>query len=382
MSEFNIQNSAVPAEQTIAAQVQLPPAQSQTATPVSVPDFAPLAYLYGEPSATALLRSEPSDFIVDEELSFTPTGAGEHMLLLVEKIGQNTQYVAKQIAAAAGLKARLVSYAGLKDRHAVTRQWFCLPVPIKQELHYQDWNIEGVRILDTIRHQRRLKLGSIKQNHFKLRLRSVSDKAAVEQRLALITQGVPNYYGEQRFGHFGGNLLLAAKLFAGHSIPDRQLRGLALSASRSMLFNQQLSARVTAKLFDQLLPGSVVQLDGSGSVFCVETVDEAIKQRLVEGDIHPTAVLPGIGKVLESGEALAWQLTQLAPFAHWVQALCDLNVNTERRAARLVPKALSYQWQADTLELQFALPTGCFATSVLRELVKYQDVSRDFSSLE
>lgn len=358
------------------------PVTTAVNAPVVVPDFAPLAYLYGEPSATALLRSEPSDFIVDEELSFTPTGAGEHMLLLVEKIGQNTQYVAKQIAAAAGLKARLVSYAGLKDRHAVTRQWFCLPVPIKQELHYQDWNIEGVRILDTIRHQRRLKLGSIKQNHFKLRLRSVSNKAEVEKRLALITQGVPNYYGEQRFGHSGGNLLLAAKLFAGHSIPDRQLRGLALSASRSMLFNQQLSARVTQQLFDQLLPGSVVQLDGSGSVFSVEVADDAILQRLSEGDIHPTAVLPGIGKVLESGEALAWQQQQLAPFAHWVQALCDLNVNTERRAARLKPKALSYQWQADTLELQFALPTGCFATSVLRELVKYQDVSRDFSSLE
>ncbi len=355
---------------------------AEVAAPVIVPEFSPLAYLYGEPAATALLRSEPSDFVVDEELSFTPTGAGEHMLLLVEKIGQNTQYVAKQIAAAAGLKARLVSYAGLKDRHAVTRQWFCLPVPIKQELNYQHWNIEGVRILKTVRHQRRLKIGSIKQNHFQLRLRSVSDKAEVEKRLALITKGVPNYYGEQRFGHDGGNLKLAAKLFAGHSIPDRQLRGLALSASRSMLFNQQVSARVQQGIFDQLLPGSVVQLDGSGSVFHVEHVDQAILQRLMEADIHPTAVLPGIGKVLESGEALKWQQAQLAPFAHWVQALCNLNVNTERRATRLKPKTLSYQWQGDDLELQFALPTGCFATSVLRELVRYQDVSRDFSSLE
>ncbi len=357
-------------------------ATTAVAAAVIVPEFSPLAYLYGEPAATALLRSEPSDFVVDEELSFTPTGAGEHMLLLVEKIGQNTQYVAKQIAAAAGLKARLVSYAGLKDRHAVTRQWFCLPVPIKQELNYQHWNIEGVRILKTVRHQRRLKIGSIKQNHFQLRLRSVSDKAEVEKRLALITQGVPNYYGEQRFGHDGGNLKLAAKLFAGHSIPDRQLRGLALSASRSMLFNQQVSARVQQGIFDQLLPGSVVQLDGSGSVFHVEHVDQAILQRLMEADIHPTAVLPGIGKVLESGEALEWQQAQLAPFAHWVQALCNLNVNTERRATRLKPKTLSYQWQGDDLELQFALPTGCFATSVLRELVRYQDVSRDFSSLE
>jgi tRNA pseudouridine13 synthase len=356
--------------------------QEQQSNRAQAPDFPPVAYLYGEPQATANLRTQADDFIVDEELSFTPTGHGEHLLLLVEKIGQNTQYVAKQIAAAAGLKARLVSYAGLKDRHAVTRQWFCLPVPIKQELHYQDWNIEGVRILQTMRHQRRLKLGSIKQNHFQLKLRKISDKAEVESKLQQIVQGVPNYYGEQRFGHFGGNLQLAARLFAGESIPDRQLRGLALSASRSMLFNQQVSARVQQQLFLTLLPGAVVQLDGSGSVFCVPELTEEISRRLQEQDVHPTAILPGIGKVLESGAALDWQLQQLAPYQHWVQALCDLNVNTERRSCRLVPKALSYQWQDDTLILQFALPTGCFATSVLRELVKYQDLGREQVMLE
>ncbi|RVU41642.1 tRNA pseudouridine(13) synthase TruD [Rheinheimera riviphila] len=364
--------SDLPAEATDAPQARR----------AEAPQFPPLAYLYGEPQATANLRTQADDFIVDEELSFTPTGHGEHLLLLVEKIGQNTQYVAKQIAAAAGLKARLVSYAGLKDRHAVTRQWFCLPVPIKQELHYQDWNIEGVRILQTVRHQRRLKLGSIKQNHFQLKLRNVSDQAELEAKLQQIQQGVPNYYGEQRFGHFGGNLQLAARLFAGESIPDRQLRGLALSASRSMLFNQQVSARVREQLFLTLLPGAVVQLDGSGSVFSVPELTDEISQRLQEQDLHPTAILPGIGKVLETGAALDWQLQQLAPYQHWVQALCDLNVNTERRSCRLVPKALSYQWQDDTLALQFALPTGCFATSVLRELVKYQDLGREQVMLE
>ncbi len=352
-------------------------------SPIEVPDFPrPWLHSYGQPQATGKLRTVADDFIVDEELSFTPTGQGEHLLLLVEKIGQNTQYVAKQIAAAAGLKARLVSYAGLKDRHAVTRQWFCLPVPIKQELEFQHWNIEGVRILQTVRHQRRLKLGSIKQNHFRLRLRQISDIAEVEARLQLIQQGVPNYYGEQRFGHNGGNLLLAARLFAGESIPDRQLRGLALSASRSMLFNQQVSARVQQGAFLTLLPGAVVQLDGTGSVFTVPELTDDILQRLALADLHPTAVLPGVGKVLESEAALDWQLQQLAPYQHWVQALCDLNVNTERRACRLQPKALSYMWQGDTLELQFALPTGCFATSVLRELLQYQDLGREQVMLE
>ncbi len=345
-------------------------------------DFPELAYLYGEPKSRAMLRSVPTDFIVDEELSFTPTGHGEHMLLWVEKIGQNTQYVAKQIAAAAGIKARLVSYAGLKDRHAVTRQWFCLPVPIKQELAWQEWQIEGVRILETVRHQRRLKIGSIKQNRFQLTLRGISDPADLQQRLTLIQQGVPNYYGEQRFGHQGGNLALADKLFQGGSIADRVVRGLALSAARSMLFNQQVSARVKDGLFQQLLPGAVVQLDGSGSVFQVPVVDETIAERLRSGDIHPTAVLPGIGKVLEQEQALAWQQQVLAPWQRWVDALIAFNMNTERRSIRLQPKALSYQWHDDTLALQFALPAGCFATAVLRELVNYQDISRDLANLE
>lgn len=349
---------------------------------MTVPAFSPLAYLYGKPAATALLRVEPDDFVVDETLSFTPTGQGEHLLLQVEKTGQNTKFVAEQIARSAGIKNRLVSYAGLKDRHAITRQWFCLPVPIKQQLDYQQWQLEGARILQSIRHQRRLKIGSIKHNVFNIRLRQVSDKAALEQRLALISQGVPNYYGEQRFGHGGNNLKLAAQLFAGGSIADRQLRGLALSASRSALFNQQLTARIEAGLFDSLQPGAVVQLDGSGSVFKVPQVSAELVQRLEDFDIHPTAVLPGIGTVLEADEALTWQQHVLAPWQSWVDGLSLLNVQTERRAVRLIPKSLSFHWQRDTLALSFALPAGCFATAVLRELVDYQDVRREQAVLE
>ncbi len=349
---------------------------------MTVPAFAALPYLYGQPTASALLRVEPDDFIVDETLSFTPTGAGEHLLLQVEKTGQNTKFVAEQIARAAGLKNRLVSFAGLKDRHAVTRQWFCLPVPIKQQLDYQSWQLEGARILQSVRHQRRLKIGSIKHNEFRIRLRQVSDKGAVEARLQQIAHGVPNYYGEQRFGHDGNNLKLAAHLFAGGSIADRQLRGLALSASRSALFNQQLAARIDAGLFARLQAGAVVQLDGSGSVFKVPELTEELEARLAAFDIHPTAVLPGIGTVLESGDALDFQQQVLAPWQDWVDGLCALNVQTERRAVRLVPKALSFQWQRDTLELSFALPAGCFATAVLRELVNYQDVRREQAILE
>ena len=125
-----------------------------------------------------------------------------------------------------------------------------------------------------------------------------------------------------------------------------------------------------------------LELDGSGSVFQVDPADSDIQRRLSEHDIHPTAILPGVGKVLEQGEALDWQQQQLMPWHHWVDGLVALNVNTERRAVRLVPKALSYQWLHDTLELSFALPAGCFATSVLRELVNYRDCGGKATDLE
>ena len=226
-----------------------------------------LAYLYSEPAATALLRQQPDDFIVDEELNFIPSGAGEHVLLHIEKTGQNTQYVAKQLAEITGLRARDISYAGLKDRHAVTRQWFCFKWPIKQSLDWQSWQLTGCTILSMQRHYRKLRLGALKANRFTIRLRQVSDCNDVVQRADKLKKGVPNYYGEQRFGIQGGNLRLAEQLFSGAGIEDRKIRGLALSASRSFLFNLQVDARVKAGTFNQLLKGEVVQLDGSGSIW-------------------------------------------------------------------------------------------------------------------
>jgi tRNA pseudouridine13 synthase len=347
-----------------------------------IAELPKLSYLYGQPEVTALLRVQPDDFIVVEELSFTPTGAGEHMLLLVEKIGQNTQYVAKLLAELVGCKARQVSYAGLKDRHAVTRQWFCVPVPIKQQLNWQEWNIEGVKILDSIRHQRRLKLGSIKYNEFSLTLRDVSDIPALLERLEFVKKGVPNYYGEQRFGIQGGNLRLAEQLFSGGGIEDRKIRGLALSASRSFLFNLQVDARVKAGTFNQLLTGEVVQLDGSGSIFKVPQVDDTLRQRLLEADIHPTAGLPGLGEPLITADALTFEQQSLQPWQHWVDKLAELNVRAERRSIRVLPAELKAEVQGCNVKISFKLYSGCFATSVLRELVNYQDVQRNYATLD
>ncbi|WP_337881422.1 tRNA pseudouridine(13) synthase TruD [Rheinheimera sp.] len=346
---------------------------------MQLPEFP---YLYGKPKGQALLRVQPDDFVVEETLSFTPTGAGEHLLLFIEKIGQNTQFVAKQLADIVGCKARQVSYAGLKDRHAVTRQWFCVPFPIKQEPDWLNWQIEGCRILQVTRHQRRLRLGAIAHNSFHLRLRDLSAPQELEQRLELVQQGVPNYYGEQRFGRDGGNLALAERLFNGGSITDRQIRGLALSAARSFLFNTQLARRLELGVFNTLLQGEVVQLDGSGSVFKVDQPDEVLLQRLALFDLHPTAALAGCGEPLVQGEALEFEQQSLHNWQHWVDALIALNMRAERRAVRLVPRQLQWRREGQDICLSFQLYAGCFATAVLRELVNYQDVQRHQAPLD
>lgn len=339
-------------------------------------------YLHGKPQITAVIRSQPTDFIVDEQLNFEPSGSGEHLLLQIEKRGQNTQYIARQLARLTGLRMRDISYAGLKDRHALTRQWFCFKWPIKQELAWQDWQIDDSRILQVVRHYRKLRLGALKANHFQLTLTEVSEPAALLQRLALIKAGVPNYYGEQRFGRGGGNLALADSLFAGERITDRQIRGLALSASRSYLFNQVVSQRIEQGLFNQVLDGDILQLDGSGSIFLVQSSDNTLQQRLLAGDVHPTAPLVGIEGATVSQQAATLEQQALAPYQQWCQGLVEYRLQGARRSIRLVPQQLSADIAGNSVTLCFALPAGCFATSVLRELACYRDGSRPLAELE
>lgn len=343
---------------------------------------ATLNYLYGTPSGQAKLRCHPEDFIVDEQLNFSPSGSGEHLLLHIEKRGQNTQFVAKQLAALTGLRVRDISYAGLKDRHAVTRQWFCFKWPIKQDLAWQDWQLEGCNILSVQRHYRKLRLGALKANQFQIRLRQLTDSAELLQRAEQIKQGVPNYYGEQRFGIAGGNLHMAQQLFAGGSITDRKLRGLALSAARSYVFNQQVATRIANGQFNHVLDGDVLQLNGSGSVFRVPVADAALQQRLDAIDVHPTAVLAGMGEPMVTGPAAELEQQVLAQHTQLVQGLVDYRLRAERRSIRLVPQSLTIQLQQQDAIVNFALPAGCFATSVLRELVNYHDASRDGTVLE
>lgn len=326
----------------------------------------------------AVIRSEPLDFQVTENLPFEPEGEGGHVWLWIEKVGANTDWVARQLAEFAGIRPVEVGYAGLKDRHAVTRQWFSVKVEGITEPDWQSMAIEGVTVLKQTRHTKKLKTGVLKGNHFQLRLREMTgDRVDWENALQSIQKsGVPNYFAEQRFGRQGSNLQRAEKWFVDNLKPKkRQQRSMILSAARSWLFNLVLSARVTNESWQKILPGELLQLDGSHSFFHVEIADEELERRLNEGDIHPTGPLYGQGDLLKGGDLQSLEEDILNPWQEWQSGLIKQGLKADRRALRLLPESFDWLWDNEDLQLAFSLPAGAYATAVLRELAVISDAS-------
>lgn len=337
--------------------------------PSSVPDWR---RAYGVPVMRAGVRSSSRDFQVREWLGFEPDGDGEHDFLYVEKEGQNTVWVADLLAKAAGLRANDVGFAGMKDRKAVTRQWFSVRRPAGCKTDWHGFTADGVRVLEVTRHGRKLKRGAHQGNHFRLALRNpAGEPGSINERLQAIREhGVPNYFGDQRFGHGARNIHWARQLFGGRRLP-RARKSIALSAARSWIFNAILERRIAAGSWNRLLPGELANLDGSGSVFVVDTVDEALARRARELDVHPTGALWGKGRDAVSGEVLAIEKAVVEGEAGLAQGLEAQGVASARRALRV--RIIDLRWEAaedDVLWLEFSLGRGAFATSVLRELVE------------
>ncbi|HGM5492556.1 TPA: tRNA pseudouridine(13) synthase TruD [Serratia fonticola] len=337
-------------------------------------DMANLTWLHGKPAATGVLKANPEDFVVVEDLGFTPDGEGEHLLVNIRKNGCNTQFVADYLAKFAGIHARAVSYAGLKDRHAVTEQWFCLHLPGKESPDLGQFALEGCEVLQAARHLRKLRIGSLKGNAFTLVLRQISDRQEVEQRLqAIAAGGVPNYFGSQRFGR-GGNNLTMARRWANDEIrvKERSKRSFYLSASRSALFNLIASQRLANRQQQTVLEGDALQLAGRGSWFVAKAEElAALQQRLDAGELMITAPLPGDGEPGTAGEALAFEQACLASQPELMALLTRERVEPARRALLLQPQQLQWNWWDDvTVELRFWLPAGSFATSVVREIMQ------------
>ncbi|HEY6940236.1 tRNA pseudouridine(13) synthase TruD [Dokdonella sp.] len=333
-----------------------------------------LPYAHGGPPATGVLRADPVDFRVDEVLGFEPSGSGEHAFLVVEKTGANTEWVARELARAAGVAPLAVGFAGLKDRHAVTRQAFTVQLAGRADPDWSAVAIEGVRVLSATRHNRKLKRGAHRGNRFRIVLRDVrGDRDAIENRIAAIAaRGVPNYFGEQRFGRDGGNLALAARLFAGERMP-RERRGIALSAARSELFNAVLASRVERDDWNRAVDGEVWMLDGTHAIFGPEPWSDDLARRLEAGDIHPTGPLWGRGELRSVGAVAALERAAIAPHAAIAEGLERAGLEQERRALRLRAAGLAHAWEgSDRFVVEFALGAGSFATTVLRELCDWR----------
>lgn len=331
-----------------------------------------LPYAHGNPPLIARIRSQPEDFLVDEVLGFEPCGEGEHVFLHVRKRETNTLWLAKELARFAGVASRAVGYAGLKDRHAVTTQTFTVQLPGQEGPDWSAFPHADVQVLSQARHNRKLKTGALQANRFSLILRDVQgDAAQAEQVLQRMTQhGVPNYFGEQRFGFDGSNVQRARAMFEGKRV-DRKTRGLLLSAARSQIFNALLAQRVQAGNWNQALPGEVFCLQGSRSWFAGDGADD-LPARLASGDIHPSGPMWGRGDLPTQAEAANLEREAVAAWPDLSAGLEKAGLEQDRRSLRLLPQDLQWQWpQADQLSVSFSLPAGSYATVVLRELASW-----------
>ena len=361
------------------------------------------------PIKQALYKAKPEDFVVNERLEVDFTGEGEHLWLHIKKSGINTAYLAKLLSEWADIPLRDVGYSGLKDRQALTTQWFSLRLPKKQkpDSDFAPVDIkehETVKIIAEHWHNKKLNRGTHNANQFVITLRDIEfakdqtlgDKSSVEQHLQTISEtGVPNYFGPQRFGFGGNNIREALNLFARplkstssakkknkRKSAVREQNSMELSAARSLIFNQILAARVQDGSWNTGLNGEVFNLNGSGSIFASEHMDETLQARLASGDIHPTAVMWGAGNDKVAGDAAELENTvvqQDALLAALATGLEQREVKAQRRALRLPVEDLSWRWAdkqdgEQTLVLSFKLTTGSFATSVLASVVEHLTV--------
>ena len=354
-------------------------APEQSAAPLpdnSISALPEFSYLYGKPKSTGLLRQHRSDFKVFEQIPFKPCGEGEHLYIHIRKTGANTAFVAKQLAQYFSVKESLVSYAGLKDRFAVTEQWFGVHLPGNQNYDLSDLSIEGVEVLSSKRHNKKLRIGGLDGNRFEITLRDVTDIDELVRRWHVISSfGVPNYFGEQRFGINGGNIEKVIGLFSGQKVKDKKKRGMYLSAARSLIFNQMLSQRIEQQTFDKILNGDVLMLSGTQSVFLADVSDEGLTARLKEHDIDITAPMWGAGELMTTGEARTFEQS----IANLQPALCEglprFGLKQERRRIRLNIKEANITVDNDMVTLSFFLPAGAYATTIMRELINYIDLT-------
>ena len=315
----------------------------------------PNAYPASGASCTLKLLNE--DFIVTELPLQLASGEGEHIWLDIEKNGANTAFVAQRLAEAASVQDRDVGYAGLKDRYAITRQWFSIYLPKGETPDLTQLQHPEFKVLSQSRHVKKLRPGDLQGNRFRIVLRDVTgDRDAIEANLkAVASQGVPNYFGAQRFGFEGGNVEQGRAMLAREiRVRNPKKKGIYLSAVRSFVFNEVLALRVQQGLWGKTLPGDVV--------------DEAGR---------PTGPLWGRGRVTTTDQAQALENGVAERHATLCDGMEHAGLDQDRRALVARPMDMSWEWlQANQLVLTFSLPAGSYATAVLNEILRTTEPDR------
>ncbi len=329
------------------------------------------------PLVAGNIRQRCADFAVSEILGFEPDGHGDHLLLYVQKQGITTADLVSQVARYLRISRRDIGYCGMKDRWAVARQWLSIP-RTAQSGRGTGMGSVPLTVLARARHRRKLRRGSHRGNAFRITVRDVrGSRQALKACLARIAcEGVPNYFGPQRFGHRQQNIERGVAMLQGHlRVRNRHLRSMYFSALRAWLFNVVLSERVIGCNWNRLLAGDCAMLDGTHSVFKVGDVDAELVARVCAGDVHPTGPLPGAGDPLVRSPARDVEAAALAPFAQWCIGLERAGLQGARRALRARVRTLNWQWECtSTLQVSFTLDRGQFATSVLRECLHAHDL--------
>lgn len=316
----------------------------------------------------ATFKEFPEDFYVEEILGFELSGEGEHYYIQVEKVQQNTNYVAERLANWAKISSKNISFAGLKDKQSISRQWFSIWLPGKNlPAIYPD--IPGVKILQVVKHSKKLKRGALSKNKFKISLKNIdAGNLLINERLDLIKEhGVPNYFGHQRFGIEGNNVNNASEILSKKKA-KRELKSIVLSSLRSYLFNTLLSFRVKNGSWNGVITGQPLQLSGTRSWFLAEGTEDEIT-RVKEGDCSPTCPLYS-EQFINDPQLLSVHETELMKELSELTKLMDkFRLEKAIRATVLRPENFSYTIEGGNLLLSFSLPPGCYATVIIREII-------------
>ncbi len=318
--------------------------------------------LWREHRATGIFKAEPADFVVNEVLDWDFARQGEHIFLQIEKTGCNTAWVAKQLARFYGVPPRDIGYSGLKDRHAVTTQYFSVRLPGVKPDSYELPEHDEYRVVSHVLHDRKLKRGNHKYNDFTIRLKNVEgDEERIEKRLTYIREnGCPNFFDSQRFGRDGNNLLRLSQWVAGDiELRKRDEKSIVLSALRSSIFNRLLGERVANETWDSVIDGDTVILDGSNSHFSVDAVDDEIIRRANEKDIHPAGLLVGADSEFPESSDMLLTLMRRE------------HVHAAYRPLRLNVENLQWQRGGSDYVISMRLPTGAYASGVLRHVFDF-----------